>query len=64
VEVLKSALELLTKEGALTGREIAQRLSSGKELVDRRLVNSVLSREGARFLVHDGASGKYTVKQA
>lgn len=62
--VLKRALHILRGNPPLTGREIAQRLSQLDHRIDRHLVNSVLSREGAQFVRHDPASGKYRVKVA
>jgi len=60
--VLKHALEALRRSGALTGREIAGRLANIDRRIDRHLVNSVPSREGAAFVAHNVSSGKYTAK--
>ena len=56
------ALEALLSGGALTGRDIAQRLTKRDKRIDRHLVNSVLSREGPRSYPHNASTGKYTLK--
>lgn len=60
--VLNGAIDALRRDGALTGREIAQRLAKRDSRIDRHLVNSVLSREGAALVVHNAISGKYSLK--
>jgi hypothetical protein len=60
--VLKRSLDALRSSGALSGREIAQRLVQLDKRIDRHLVNSVLSHEGAQFVRHDSVSGKYRIK--
>jgi len=60
--VLKRSLEALRVSGPLTGREIAQRLVSLDKRIDRHLVNSVLTREGAAHVRHNPVSGRYRVQ--
>jgi hypothetical protein len=60
--VLKRALDVLRTTSPLTGREIAQRLAQLDSRIDRHLVNSVLSREGASYVRHDPMTGKYRPK--
>jgi hypothetical protein len=61
-KTLKLAVERLRRSGALTSRELAQQLSKVDRRIDRHLVNSVLSREGATAVVHHPATGKFTLR--
>lgn len=60
--VFRRALDAHRTAGPLTGREIAQHLAQVDRRIDRHLVISVLSREGADSVRHDAITGKYRVK--
>jgi len=60
--ILRDALHLLRGGGALTGRELADRLSKRDRRIDRHLVNSVLSHEGAGLVARNALTGKYSLK--
>jgi hypothetical protein len=60
--VLRRSLEVLAAAGPLTGREIAQRLARNDSRIDRRLVNNVLTHEGADAVTHDSKTGQYRLR--
>jgi hypothetical protein len=60
--VLRRALEVLAAAAPLTGREIAQQLERTDSRIDRRLVNSVLTHEGADAVTHDPKTGQYRLR--
>ena len=61
--VLDAAVEVLRASGPLTARDIAKRLAQGDARIDRRLVNSVLHREGAAVVRYDAARYTYSVRR-
>ncbi|MCC6178370.1 MAG: N-6 DNA methylase [Chloroflexi bacterium] len=61
--VLDDAIAALEKFGPLTGREMAKILSECDARIDRKLVNSVLHREGAANVRYDAARYTYTLRQ-
>jgi hypothetical protein len=60
---LKRALDLLAANPPLTGREIPQRLNQVDARIDRHLINSVLTHDGAQYVVHDAQTGRYRLKR-
>ncbi|MCC6179255.1 MAG: hypothetical protein IT305_28445, partial [Chloroflexi bacterium] len=60
--VLEGAINVLQGSGPLTARDLAQQLAAIDARIDRRLVNSVLHREGAKSVRYDAARYTYTLR--
>ncbi|MCC6176166.1 MAG: hypothetical protein IT305_12745 [Chloroflexi bacterium] len=60
--VLEGAIEALRGSGPLTARDLAQHLVAIDARIDRRLVNSVLHREGVSAVRYDAARYTYSIR--
>jgi hypothetical protein len=61
-QVLQRCIEMLAVKGPLRARDLASRLVSLNPRIDRHLVNSVLSHEGADRVQRDQITGIYRLK--